>query len=628
MRTSQALICSLVFLSGCTATQLRYETLKESGTVESLTKRQILFNLALFKDDPYAIPSQVTVIAGSASTTNSVSPTFMTPLGTATVITSQLANTATSSLATAVAATTTNSVAGAIANTATSTTTNGTSATTTGTNGTTTTVGSSTAPAGPGTTNSVATATSTAVANGTSSSVANGTSTGTTTTTTNGTTAGTTNTGTTGTSNGLTSSTGTTHPNKTLSLTVNDNWTESWTLDPVTDPDVLRRLSALYRYALGESVVKESEFRKTGADGIARIDGVAYQEHVDAQFMCEYPISQSPSTGNAADPPTVATVTDGQGKVQMITKTAPDESKKDSDSVTLVFNCRVGAGNKLVIRTTKVKKSDLKLPNCVICLDEDVNKLKVSLYKSQVDERAAALLAGLAVAIDAAAVAESDAHNAERAAVAAATDAEAAQKKATTINAVVADTDAAQSALANGKAMKAAAHELRIKANTAKAEADAALKSATEPAVKDVVNEPSQGITETPQKETTEPAIKVGADTAFIADAGAFSYKNIFRDSVSASHNLPYVNPALIFKLVTTSKPPGCKPDICEFGAGGGHTFYGERSDPTFEPKRAFHDFELFVSAATQVPNASSSSGGTNKKAVGLPVSPNALLVF
>jgi len=102
----------------------------------------------------------------------------------------------------------------------------------------------------------------------------------------------------------------------------------------------------------------------------------------------------------------------------------------------------------------------------------------------------------------------------------------------------------------------------------------------------------------------------------------------MFRDSVSPNHNLPYVNPALIFKLVTTSKPAGCKTDICEFGAAGGRTFYGERSDPAFEPKRAFHDFELFVSAATQVAGASSTSGGANKKAVGVPVSSNALLVF
>lgn len=147
MRKNQALIGILLTLSGCTATQLRYETLNESGTVESLTKRQILFNLALFKDDPYAIPSQVTVIAGSASTTNSVSPTFMTPLGTATVITSQLANTSMASVANAVATTASNSVAGAVASGTSNMTTNGTSGMTTGTTGGMTTNTTSTAPA-------------------------------------------------------------------------------------------------------------------------------------------------------------------------------------------------------------------------------------------------------------------------------------------------------------------------------------------------------------------------------------------------------------------------------------------------------------------------------------------------
>jgi pyruvate dehydrogenase complex dehydrogenase (E1) component len=42
MRTTRGAIFLWVILSGCTATQLRYETLNESGTVESLTKRHYL----------------------------------------------------------------------------------------------------------------------------------------------------------------------------------------------------------------------------------------------------------------------------------------------------------------------------------------------------------------------------------------------------------------------------------------------------------------------------------------------------------------------------------------------------------------------------------------------------------
>ena len=170
--TNIALV-SLILLSGCTASQLRYETLNQAGTVESITEKQIFFNLEQFDKNPYAFPSQVTVIAGSASTTNSVSPTFMTPLGMATTVTSQLANTASSNVATALVATTSNSVATAVTNGTSSLTTNGTTGTTTNTTGGMTTNTMSTAPAGPGTMNAVQTNNSTAVANGTSNSVAN-----------------------------------------------------------------------------------------------------------------------------------------------------------------------------------------------------------------------------------------------------------------------------------------------------------------------------------------------------------------------------------------------------------------------------------------------------------------------
>ena len=114
MRIHQAIIVSLVALSGCTATQLRYQTLNQAGTVESITEKQIFFNLEQFDKNPYAFPSQVTVIAGSASTTNSVSPTFMTPLGMATTVTSQFANAAQTSVANALVATTSNTVANAV----------------------------------------------------------------------------------------------------------------------------------------------------------------------------------------------------------------------------------------------------------------------------------------------------------------------------------------------------------------------------------------------------------------------------------------------------------------------------------------------------------------------------------
>src|ERR1700728_1755425 len=122
MRIHQAIIVSFMVLSGCTATQLRYQTLNQAQTVESITEKQIFFNLGQFDQNPYAFPSQVTVIAGSASTTDSASPTFMTPLGMMTATTSQLAEMTTSSLATA-AVTTPQTVATAVSTGASGTTT-------------------------------------------------------------------------------------------------------------------------------------------------------------------------------------------------------------------------------------------------------------------------------------------------------------------------------------------------------------------------------------------------------------------------------------------------------------------------------------------------------------------------
>jgi hypothetical protein len=340
MRTHQALICSFVFLSGCTASQLRYQTLNQAGTIESITEKQIFFNLEQFDKNPYAFPSQVTVIAGSASTTNSVSPTFMTPLGMATTVTSQLANTASSNVATALVATTTNSVATAVTNGTSSVTTNGSTAMTTNTVGNTVTTG---------TANTTQNALQVATANGTSNSTANGTTGGTTNTSTVGSNGGNTTTNTTGNTGGTTDSSASTRPNRTLSLAMSDNWMESWTLDPVVNPDVLRRLSALYRYVLGETRtpgqqadntdrnLKRSEFRewaKTHKDGI------------DDQFMCEYVLPAAAGTGGP-DAQTTITTTKSEGllsgTVTTTTKSGPEKSAggEEEKPVTLVFRCLV-----------------------------------------------------------------------------------------------------------------------------------------------------------------------------------------------------------------------------------------------------------------------------------------------
>lgn len=124
-----------VVIGGCASTQLNYNTLDLAASLDSLTTKQILFNLARTLEDPYAVPSEITVAAGTATTANSVSPTFSTPL----------------------------------------------SASTTASN--------------------------------TAFSV--------------------------------------THPNGTASVGASDQWQQGWTLDPITNPDEVRRLQALYRYAIG-----------------------------------------------------------------------------------------------------------------------------------------------------------------------------------------------------------------------------------------------------------------------------------------------------------------------------------------------------------------------------------------
>src|SRR5215831_5546027 len=68
--------------SGCASTQLNYNTADLASSLNSLTKRQIFFNLAQAITDPEFVPSQVTISVGTAQTLNSVTPSVSVPLGT------------------------------------------------------------------------------------------------------------------------------------------------------------------------------------------------------------------------------------------------------------------------------------------------------------------------------------------------------------------------------------------------------------------------------------------------------------------------------------------------------------------------------------------------------------------
>jgi len=312
MRTRHLLTVSLSLLCGCTATQLRYQTLNQAGTLESLTEKQIFFNLERFDQNPYALPSQVTVEAGSASTTDTVNPMFMAPLGTSSMVATAISDTATNTVANAPA------TSAAITGTPPDTTT-----TTMGTTGT------------PITTKTTATTT------------------GPTTTYTD------------------------SHPNRSLSLSVTDNWMESWTLDPVVNADVLRRLSALYRYVLGES---DAAGKAVPPDDqgypdrkALKVWAKAHPAAIDDQFMCEYALAATAPGGSDASPPMTTTTTTQTlfGGSSTTTTTAPAPAAPDDDStVTLVFRCLSSGDNTYHLRSIKVKRSALALPGCVICMDE------------------------------------------------------------------------------------------------------------------------------------------------------------------------------------------------------------------------------------------------------------------
>jgi hypothetical protein len=86
----------------------------------------------------------------------------------------------------------------------------------------------------------------------------------------------------------ITNSIASTTANKSWSVGLNDQWTQSWTPGPITDPDELRRLRTLYRYAAGHIKTENA-------------------------FLCEYPIQtaaeQAPSGGGKTEGPAKFTLT-------------------------------------------------------------------------------------------------------------------------------------------------------------------------------------------------------------------------------------------------------------------------------------------------------------------------------
>ena len=80
-------IVACLLLCGCASTQLNYNTADLASSLNSLTKRQIFFNLAQALTDPEFVPSQATISIGTAQTLNAVTPSISMPLGLPTVST-------------------------------------------------------------------------------------------------------------------------------------------------------------------------------------------------------------------------------------------------------------------------------------------------------------------------------------------------------------------------------------------------------------------------------------------------------------------------------------------------------------------------------------------------------------
>ena len=78
-------IAACLLVCGCASNQLNYNTADLASSLNSLTKRQIFFNLAQALTDPEFVPSQATISIGTAQTLNAVTPSISVPLGLPTV---------------------------------------------------------------------------------------------------------------------------------------------------------------------------------------------------------------------------------------------------------------------------------------------------------------------------------------------------------------------------------------------------------------------------------------------------------------------------------------------------------------------------------------------------------------
>jgi hypothetical protein len=80
LRKALTLLAASTALAGCASSQLNYNTLDISSSLDSLYTKQALTNLSRFIDEPYAIPAQLDISAGTIQTVNTIQPSLSFPL--------------------------------------------------------------------------------------------------------------------------------------------------------------------------------------------------------------------------------------------------------------------------------------------------------------------------------------------------------------------------------------------------------------------------------------------------------------------------------------------------------------------------------------------------------------------
>jgi hypothetical protein len=97
MRPNQSSLILLVVLSGCASAELNHNTLDIASNSDNLLTRQTIYNLSNFLESDVALPAQIVVSSGTATTADTVTAGVTAPLSQAITTLTQSARTISSS---------------------------------------------------------------------------------------------------------------------------------------------------------------------------------------------------------------------------------------------------------------------------------------------------------------------------------------------------------------------------------------------------------------------------------------------------------------------------------------------------------------------------------------------------